>query len=115
MANEIRVHVADYGRKNLYMRYVDPQTGKQVSRSTKTSDRKQADRVAAVWEDELQNGRYKEPSKITWDEFWELYGDAVYSSMADRTVEKIGTVQNSLEKYRKPARIAYVDANYIGG
>jgi hypothetical protein len=28
MLEEIKVHVVDYGRKNLYMRYVDPLTGK---------------------------------------------------------------------------------------
>ena len=30
----IKVHVVDYGRKHLVMRYVCPQTGKQVAKST---------------------------------------------------------------------------------
>ena len=47
MNHEIKVHVIDYGRKNLYMRYVDPVTGKQVLRSTGKKTRREAERIAA--------------------------------------------------------------------
>ena len=48
--NEITVHVVERkGRPNRFMRYTDPVTGKQVSRSTGTQNRKEA---------ELREGRY---------------------------------------------------------
>ncbi|MFG0332540.1 MAG: hypothetical protein ACF8TS_04175, partial [Maioricimonas sp. JB049] len=61
MDTTIKVHVVDYGRASLYMRYVDPVTGKQKTRSTGTNKRKQAERIAAKWEAELQEGRYVAP------------------------------------------------------
>lgn len=60
ISNSIRVCVVDYGRTNLMMRYRCPVTGKQVARSTGTACRKQADKVAAKWEYELQQGRSAE-------------------------------------------------------
>ena len=64
MNEEIRVHVNDYGRKSLYMRYRDPLTGKHIAKSTGTSKRKEAEKIAAKWEAEIQEGRYKSPSKV---------------------------------------------------
>jgi hypothetical protein len=64
MKSEIKVHVINYGRKNLYMRYLDPVTGKQVPKSTGTNKRREAERIAAKWEHDLREGRYQSPSKI---------------------------------------------------
>ena len=69
LPDEIRVHVVDYGRQALYMRVRDPVTGKQVTRSTGTRRRREAEKIAAQWEADLQHGRYKPPSKVTWAEF----------------------------------------------
>jgi hypothetical protein len=69
-ANSIRVHVVRYpGRKNLMMRYLDSFTNKQVARSTGTNKNREAERIAAKWEAELQEDRYHKPSRATWDEF----------------------------------------------
>ena len=47
MADEIKVHVVKYpDRANLVMRYVDPFTGRQVQRSTKTAKRNEAEKAA---------------------------------------------------------------------
>lgn len=78
MAEEIRVHVVDRGRKFLSMRFVDPLTGKKVERSTgvkagSNAQRRKADKVAAVWESELRDGRYQQPSKVTWTAFRDRY------------------------------------------
>ena len=46
--NEIKVVVVKYpDRKNLTMRFTDPMTGKQIARSTRTADHRQAERCAA--------------------------------------------------------------------
>ncbi len=65
MLEEIRVHVLDKNRKNLYLRYVDPITGKDVTKSAKTKNLKEARKAAGKWESELRAGRYKSASKVT--------------------------------------------------
>ena len=57
--SEIEVRVVKYpDRKYLMMRYIDPITGKQIARSTRTTKRWEAERLAAKWEAELREGRY---------------------------------------------------------
>jgi hypothetical protein len=78
--NEIKVAVVKYpDRKFLMMRYTDPITGKQRARSTGTTVRREADRIAAKWEQQLQEGRYQPPKKISWADFrdchWLRRGD----------------------------------------
>ncbi len=74
MADDITVHVVKYpDRPNLMMRYRDPYTGRHVAKSTGTRDQKAAIKIAAKWEDDLQNGRYKSPSRVTWEEFRSKY------------------------------------------
>ena len=78
----IRVHVVDYGRKHLVMRYVCPRTGKQVAKSTggPKRRRREAERVAAKWEHDLRAGRYRSTLQITCDEFRFRYEDEVLAA-----------------------------------
>src|SRR5579863_103614 len=99
---EIKVHVVDYGRECLYMRFKDPTTQKLVTRSTEVrkdsrNARKEAEKVAAKWEAELQEGRYKAPSKVTWAEFRQRYEDEVLPSLAEKTHAKAFATFNAVE------------------
>ncbi len=77
---DIKVHVARYGdRKNLMMRYTDPVTAKLVARSTGTTSKREAERISAKWEAELQEGRYQKPLRMTWEEFRDEYDRHVLS------------------------------------
>ena len=61
---DIRVHIVDKGRSVLYMRYRDPDTGKDVTRSTgvklrtvakpTAAELRDAERVGAKWEAEFR-------------------------------------------------------------
>lgn len=113
MRNEIRVHVVDYGRKSLYMRFKDPVTGKQVARSTGTANRREAAKVAAKWEHDLQQGRFKPASKIGWAEFRARYEDDELSGLADSTAVKASGVFNAVESILNPARLADVTAERL--
>ena len=74
MSDEIRVSVASYGDgRNLMMTYKDPTTGRKVAKTTGTTDRTKAIGKAAVWQDELNTGRYQVPSRLTWAEFRKRY------------------------------------------
>jgi len=93
--NDIRVYVVKYpDRKNLVMRYRDPLTEKHVQRSARTSKQKEAERKAAKWESELQDGRYHKPSRTTWEEFREKYELEIVTGLADG-------------RYHKPSRTTW--------
>lgn len=105
--SEIRVHVVRYpGRTNLVMRYRDPFTGKQVARSTETDNPKKAEKAAAIWEDELRNGRYQPPSRIAWDAFIEKYGTDVLDFQKVGTAACTDATINVFERLCHPKLLA---------
>lgn len=66
---DISVKVARFSdRKYWLMYYVDPTTEKRISRSTKKTTRRDAERAALEWERDLREGRSTD-ARITWDEF----------------------------------------------
>ena len=113
--NDIKVHVVDYGRKFLQMRYVDPVTGKQKTRSTGVprSKRREAERIAHKWEHDLCEGRFKTPSKISWAEFRIRYEDEYLSSLAEKTASKVAATFNSVERILAPKKLASLTAERI--
>ena len=111
----IKVHVVDYGRKYLQMRYVDPITGQQHTRSTRVSrtKRREAEKVAAKWEHDLCEGRFKEPSKVSWTEFRIRYEDEYLPSLAEKTTRKVAATFNSVERILAPEKLASLTAERI--
>lgn len=110
---DIKVHVVDRGRKFLAMRYIDPITGQKIERSTKKSTRKDAEKVAAKWEAEIQEGRYKSPSKVTWSEFRQRYEDEVVPGLAENTAKKIDSTLNAVEELIRPEKLASITSEQI--
>ena len=109
--SEIKVMVVKHsGRRFLTMRFVDPITGRQKTRSAKTTNRREAERRAAKWEAELQEGRYHEPSRITWAEFRERYEDEKLSSLSPNTAEATSSAFNHLESIINPQRLGTLDS-----
>ena len=103
MNNDIRVHVVKYkNRKNLVMRYVDPLTGRQVSRTARTVRKRDAERLAAKWEAELREGRYQKPSRITWQEFRQRYESEKLAQLSERSLESAGAAFRHLERVLNP-------------
>jgi integrase len=108
--SKIHVQVVRYGDcKNLVLRYKDPVTGKW-GRSTKYRDpqtgeetetginRKEAKKLAALWEADLKAGRDQGRHATSWGQFRLRYEDEVVPGLAERTAHKIGTVFNAVEK-----------------
>ena len=68
--DEIKVTVLERKRnKYLYAQYRDPDTGQKVCRSTGTRVRREAERFAAKWEAEVNEGRWKRTMRINWEDF----------------------------------------------
>jgi integrase len=107
---DIKVYVCKYpDRDNLVMMYRDPHTGRQVTKSAGTANKKAADKAAAKWEDDLQNGRYKPASRVTWQEFRDKYESEVLSGLAKNTELKVCGVLDSVEAILNPQRVRDID------
>lgn len=113
--NEIKVSVASYGEgRNLAMTYIDPVTGKKVARTSGTTDRREAERAAAVWEDELNTGRYQAPSKLTWADFRKRYETDKLSALAPATLTASNVALDHLERVVNPDRMVKLTPAVMG-
>jgi integrase len=114
MNDEIKVHVVKYpDRDNLVMRYVDPFTGRQVQRSTKTTKRGEAIKAAGKWESELREGRYKKQCFMIWEEFVENYQDEKLASLAEATGEAAFSAFNHVTRTINPQRLAEMTTSRV--
>src|SRR5262249_36324302 len=60
-------------RAHLMLQWLDPETGRRKSKSAETADEKKAEQARADLEADLNNGRYAEASRISWERFRELF------------------------------------------
>lgn len=112
--NEIKVTVVQFGdRKNLQLQYVDPITQKKKTKSAGTSNRRDAEKAAGKWEDELRTGRYKPAVKMTWEDFWNRYDDERLSGLAEKTAKKALCVRSVVEDILNPQRIGDLNAERL--
>ncbi len=100
-------------RDNLVLYYVDPLTGREVTRSAGTSDRREAERAAERWERELEE--FGPIVTVTsWDEFREYFEDAHVASLSDRYAQSMCTALNQFEyAVGKPKTVGHIDSMAI--
>ena len=115
MTESIKVHVIDRGRSSLYLRYVDPVSGRPVEKSAKTSNVKAATKAAGQWEDELRSGRYQRPSRVTWESFVESYRRDALAALASYSAVTYEATLNVFETTCNPQRLAEVTTSKITG
>lgn len=106
--DEIKVGIIDRGRKYLYMRYLDPLTGKFVERSAGTQKRSEAVKAAGKWEAELREGRYQKPTRIAWEAFRHYYEANGLPMLAISSQATYEATLNVLERLCNPQRLADV-------
>lgn len=106
---EIKVKVTKSAdRKALVAYYDDPVSGKRIKRSTGTERRKEAEKFAAKWEAELQEGRYKPASKVTWEEFRERLEKEYLEGKSDAYYGCMCSALNAFEAACRPEKLANV-------
>ncbi|MCE9555906.1 MAG: tyrosine-type recombinase/integrase [Planctomycetes bacterium] len=104
---KISVSVIEMGRKYHQMRWHDLRNGQVKTRSTgilndgKARSRKEAERVAATFEAELQ-ARRADFEETTWDNFRERYETEALRSLAATSEHSYGTVFDMVERIIKP-------------
>ncbi|MCC6491917.1 MAG: hypothetical protein IT424_02730, partial [Pirellulales bacterium] len=104
---EIKVHVVkSKGRTNLSLRYVDPDSGKQVWKSAGTANPKKALQEAGKWQAELREGRYQRTSRMPWDEFREQYERVTSDGQKLAMVRNYASALNAFEALCRPTRVA---------
>ncbi|WP_425397472.1 tyrosine-type recombinase/integrase [Aeoliella sp.] len=114
MLENITTYVVKPNGRNIFqMRYLDPYTGKEVTRSTKCTKRKDAEKAAGVWQDELRRGVYVPTSKATWAEVVEHYKETVLAQLGDGTATTYFATFNKFETLAKPQRMADLTTNRV--
>lgn len=94
----IQVRVRQKPGRYLQLYYVDPLTGRDVTRSTKTIDKKQAERLAAAWEAELAAlGPSSGP--VPWHVFRSKFEQQHLIHVSILTRRSYTTALNSFEKH----------------
>lgn len=102
----IRVLIRQKTDRPLLLYYVDPDTGREVSRSAGTHDKGEAERAAALWEQELV--RYRGPRNDGWEYFRDRFRDEHLATIGKRSVSSFGTALNHYWRLMKPATVSEV-------
>lgn len=111
---EPRVWLARTGNSPFWvMRYIDPETGVTLQKSTGTTNKKEAERKLGAFRADLLNSRYAGPANATWQTFRDKYDSDVLSGLAKKTVQKTDTVLDALERTVKPTRLGDLTASRI--
>lgn len=101
------------GRQFIEARWEDPVTGRLKTKSLKTANRLAAERLAAVLEADLNAGRYREPKKVTWEEFRKEYEADVFPGQALKTQWKTQSMFNAVERLINPRLLVAMDTEQI--
>lgn len=112
MADNLRVLVRSKGdQRPLLLYYVDPETGKEVSKSSGTSERREADRAAALWESELLTHRGRDGA--SWDWFIERFTNEHLASLSRRGRNSYVSALNAFRRVVKVTSMREIDASAI--
>jgi len=114
MALSFVVHVIDYGEhRNLMLRYRHPVSRKAVAKTSGTRDPKKAAKLAARWEQELNDGAAKVAAPVSWGEFRTRYRREHLAGLARGTEMRNGNVLDIFGRAMNPQLLADVSGEMI--
>jgi len=89
MADRINVWIQRFSdRPILMLQWIDPDTGKRRSKSSKTTDEDAAEKKRLIHEHELNSGRYEDRSRMSWERFKELYQSEKLAMTGEKNQDK---------------------------
>lgn len=97
--------------RKAVQRFIDPVTGRQHARSTGTPVKREAERLAAKWEAELRDGKYRPTTRTSWEDFRERYEKEKGASLAENSLSATVSAFNHLERVLNPAKLSAVTAS----
>lgn len=117
------------GKANLMLRYTDPVTKKRIHKSAGTGVPKEAERAAALLQQELTTGKYKPAASKTWEEFrddfetehlshqsknYQSIFQAAFNRFEAATgIHDMGDAHGLLHKYEVSLRKAKISVNTV--
>jgi integrase len=112
--NQVKVTVFRPKRGPFFkVKWVDPESGRQKQKSTKTIIRRDADRFASRLEKELQDGTYFEPTRTKWKDFRLRYETEAVPGLAVKSGNMIGTAFNAIERIINPNLLAEINTSNL--
>jgi integrase len=110
----IRVWVQRFkDRPTLMLQWIDPDTGKRKSKSAETADEAKAEDARADLEADLNNGRYQEASRMSWERFRELFEEEYVAPLRANTRRNYGNTLDLFEQLCNPGRLRAVSERTI--
>jgi integrase len=100
-------------RSFLKLEWVDPDTGRRLSRSAKTADPDVAEKARADLEYELNHGISSEPSKMPWETFRERYEAEKLTGLREATKKKARYVFDAFEELASPRTLGVINERFI--
>lgn len=85
-------------RRLLQLYYIDPLTGREITRSAETENWETAKRKAVEWELQLKAGETK-PGRTSWEAFREKFEDEHSNHLSKGGSSAYGTALNAFEKH----------------
>lgn len=101
-----KVYVIDQGRRFYYLQWTDPLTGQRVTRSSKCTTRRDAERKAFLLENQLSTEGVLADGSIEWETFRDAYETRHLGSLAVRSEQKAISVLSTYESNMAPRRLA---------
>jgi integrase len=92
-------------RANLVLQWLDPDTGKRKSKSAETADPKEAETKRADHEADLNNGRYLDAGRITWEHFRERFEEEYVGGLRSNTRRNYNDTLNLFERLGCPKNL----------
>lgn len=97
----------------LQLQWIDPETGKRCTKSSRTSDPKAAEKARADHEYELNHNLHVRTSKMAWKSFRDLFEAEYLPGLRASTQEKYRSVLDVFEQEMHPKRIADVNERFV--
>lgn len=109
----IQVRVRQKPGRYLQLYYTDPLTGKDRTRSTRTINRKEAERAAALWEQELA-AKGPGAGPLSWDAFRNRFEQEHLIHLQKRSRESYANALNRFEQLAgKPTDIKKISTSTV--
>jgi integrase len=100
-------------RANLMLQWLDPETGRRKSKSAGSADERKAEAARGDLEADLNNGRYAEASRMTWERFRELFEEEYVAGLRPATRERYADVFDLFEQLAHPARLRSINERTV--
>jgi integrase len=105
----IKVKLREKPGRHIQLYYVDPYSGKEVTKSSKTLVRAKAERAAAAWEIEIETKGPVKSSSSSWESFRQRFEQKQLVHMKTLTRRSYITALNAFEKHvGRPRSIAMI-------